>query len=267
MNLRRLPLLWLAVHLLAAAGHSNPVYTVEDGYVVIRPSPTYRPAEAPPPAAIDATQAVIYADPAWSQPDLPFTFSVGTRTLLVTLLNAKKGRPFDGSFVGSITKLEPNQNLLPLRPYAQITAQPGPIEFGIGISYDALDVSTVDGGGGDGDVEMSGALIYFVASMPTETPFTPFGELGKACYRNRFDPIPSWSAGGMRAFHLDNSVAFYLGAGCDVRLADRWSANLYARYVNVDVDGKYVHRYKAETEPFTFTLEHLAFGLGVKYSF
>ena len=195
-----------------------------------------------------------------------FRVELGTRILYVSLLAATKGSPYNHSFIGSIYKLDAYQNYLPLRPYVQITKRIGPAELGLGLSYDQLKVATVDDGGGDGDIQMYNLMLYLLAAYPNKTRFTPFGEFGLAAYWNSFDPDPTWSQNGYRRFDLENSTSPYLAGGCDVAITGNFSANLYIRYVNVDVDGEYIYD-SHNPEPFTFTLEHIAYGVGVKYAF
>jgi len=198
-----------------------------------------------------------------------FHVSLGTRILYVSLLADTKGIPFHNSFGGSIYKLDADQNYLPLRPYAQVTTRVGAAELGLGLSYDhLLAAATIDNEGGDGDIQMESLMFYLVAAYPNKTRFTPFGEVGLAAYWNSFDPDPDWSRNGYREFDLDDSIAPYLAGGCDIAIAGNFSANLYIRYVDVDVDGVYIFRGDARPpQPFTFTLEHIAYGVGVKYVF
>lgn len=197
-----------------------------------------------------------------------FHVELGTRILHVSLLAATKGSPYHNSFIGSIYKLDAYQNYLPLRPYAQITKRVGVIKLGLGVSYDHLKVATLDDSGGDGDIQMENVLFYLMAAYPNETRFTPFGEFGLSAYWNSFDPEPTWSQNGLREFDLENSYPFYLAAGCDIDIAANFSANFYVRYVNVDVDGTFIFRGDSSPpEPFVFTVENIAYGIGVKYVF
>lgn len=256
--------------LLATEGISESEYEIRARHVADHFKSTGRPASAGDvPANRPEAEELVYSDvrPA-STSGSDVRFSVGTRILHVALLDDTQGRPNLDAFIGSINRLEVNQNYLPVHPYAQIATRMGPVDVGLGLAYDHLDVATRDDGGGDGDVEMDGWMPYLLAAWPNETPFTPFAELGAAFYRNRFDPISSWSEDGLREFDLDDSRAFYFGAGCDVRLTRNLSGNLYLRYVDVDVDGYYLYndgvRYP---KSFTFTLEHLACGGGLTYAF
>ena len=198
----------------------------------------------------------------------PVEFDVGTRFLYVNLLNDRKGKPFDNSFVGSITRIEADQDLLGFRPFAQATTQRGRMRFGLGISMDALTIDTRDSGGGDGAVEMDSWMFYAYASYLTRSRFSPFAELGIARYDNSFDPKPEWSAGGLRRFVLDDSSSVYLAAGCTYEITEHWHVEFYLRRVDVDVDGQFILATKPDRpEALTFTMEHIAYGLGGTYRF
>ncbi len=258
-------------NLLASAVSSILLITLPGLAETVEPTP---PAES-----ISETDTPVLADMPAPTPKLddiliplederPFRFELGTRILHVDLQADTKGRPFDGSFIGSIYKLDAEQDYMPLRPYAQVLTRVGRIELGAGISYDALEVATVDDGGGDGDIEMKSWLFYLVGAYPNESRFTPFAEIGYANYSNSFNPIPSWYANGLRNFKLDDSSAPYFAGGCDYAVRDDLSVNVYIRYVDVDIDGFYVFRGdNRPPEAFTFTLEHIAYGVGVKYIF
>jgi hypothetical protein len=281
MNLTRIAIAILLPALSAAAFAQHDV-PVPAGYLRLG-APAADPLapilrESPTPQVLPAATIHETPRPTYSEPVAPLSFaesaaarvevSVGTRILLVELLDDAQGRPFENSFIGSIYKLDADQEYLPLRPFVQATLPAGAFRLGLGASYDQLSVATRDDGGGDGDVEMKGLLLYAVASCPNASAFTPFAELGAALYDNSFDPIPSWSEGGLRTFRLDDSAAPYIALGCDARLDDRWAIQLYARYADVDVDGVYVFQGDSRPpESFTFTLEHLAFGVGLQCSF
>ena len=270
---RRLALLGcLACLSLASSVRGESEYDVRARRIADQLAPAYREAPAGDlPASAAEGEEIVYADAAPARTGFDFgavRFAVGTRLLHVELLDDTQGSQNQGSFIGSIYKIEANQDYLPLNPYVQATAPAGPVELGQGLSYSHLDVATVDSGGGDGDIEMDGWMLYLLAAHPNESRFTPFGEIGLAMYQNSFDPISSWSEDGLRAFALDDSQALYLGGGCDFRIKKNLSANVYLRYVDVDVDGDYVFRPDARApKPFTFTLEHLACGVGVTYVF
>lgn len=216
-----------------------------------RPS-TYPSTVAKKPAAISSQTRI----------------SVGARTLYIELLNDTKGHQMDNAFIGSIYKIEADQDFGSINPYIQVDAPIGQFDLGFGVGYDAFDVATVDSGGGDGDIELRNWLVYLTVALPNQTRFTPFAEFGLFASQNKFDPIPSWSADGRREFVLQDETSLYMAGGCDMSIYRNWSLNLYARYTDFDIQGEYIFRGDSRPpEPFSFTLEHLAYGLGAQYSF
>lgn len=194
--------------------------------------------------------------------------SAGTRFLYVNLLNDTKGTPNNNSFIGSIYKLKADQDYTRLKPYVQAEMPIGDMNVGAGISYDSFDVKTADYGTGDGDIETRSLLLYMTAAWPNQTRYKPFGEIGFFFSQNNFDPIPSWYADGLRNFSLDNEQSLYIAGGCDISIRNNWSLNVYARYTDLDVNG--IYKFSGDSrpdEPFTFTLEHLAYGFGAQYRF
>lgn len=260
---------WLAFLLSATACLAESEYDTRARRIAEYLSNDYRPLPTgDAPAEAPESKELVYPDSARAATPGDFHFAIGTRILYVALLNDTQGRSFQNSFIGSLYKIEADQDYLPLRPYAQVTMRTGPVEIGLGLSYDRLEIATRDNGGGDGKIDMESWMAYLLAAWPNETRFTPFGEFGLAAFQNSFDPIASWSDGGKREFNLDNSLTFYVAAGCDIAINRQLFANLYLRYVDVDVDGEYVYRPDGRApRPFTFTVEHLACGVGLKYVF
>jgi len=200
--------------------------------------------------------------------DSTYFIEVGTRILYVELLNDSQGPAPENSYIGSITGLDADQDYTPARPYIQVMIPRNNYKLGVGISYDHMTVATVDDGGGDGDIDMTSLQLYLVAACTSHPYLSPYGEIGLAMYDNSFEPHADWSDNGTRSMHLDDTTVPYFALGCDVKIDDDWSVDLYLRYVDVDVDGEYIFKPDGrDPESFTFTLEHLAYGLGVKYVF
>lgn len=196
------------------------------------------------------------------------TFTIGTRALYMSLLDDKKGRPFENSFIGSIHKLEADQNMLPIHPYVQATAAVGDFNLGLGFTYSYFKVSTRDNGGGDGAVKTDALSLYAIASYSAPFNLTPFVEAGVGMAMNSFDAFSDWSEGGKREFDLDDSTLFYVGGGIDYAVMDHWLLNVYVRYMTYDVDGEYIYRGDSRpAQSFTFPLEHIGFGVGLAYAF
>lgn len=217
------------------------------------------PAEGAP-AEIAVLDAGVESASARAKP----AFEVGARFLYASLLSDTKGTPHNNSFIGSIYKLDAEQHLYLPQLYAQYMPSP---YIGFGLSYDYLEAATVDNGGGDGDVQCTGLLMYLTLAYPTEHA-TPYAELGVGFYRNDFAPHPNWSRGGMRKFELDDTTTPYYAIGCRLALSPEWSLDLYGRYVDLDVDGEYIFQFdRDDAEPFTFTMENISWGLGAAYRF
>jgi len=229
---------------------------------------TAKPATASaakdPVATIADDSSPVEIQPA----DSGYFIEVGTRILYVELLDDSQGTTEKDSFIGSITGLDADQDYSPTRPYVQVMVPRKNFNAGVGLSYDHMTVATVDDGGGDGDIDMEGLHLYLVVACTKHEFLSPYGEIGIAFYDNSFDPHADWSDNGNRAFNLDDSTAPYFAAGCALKINEDWAVDFYLRYVDVDVDGKFIFKPDGrEPEPFTFTLEHLAYGLGVKYVF
>lgn len=207
---------------------------------------------------------------------------IGTRILHVSLdedyrpghvrPGGDPSRPsqYFGTFLGSLTKLEVDQDYAPLRLYLQYFVN----EYvGFGLSYDALRVDTRDWYSSDGFVEIAGPLLYAVARKPTESAFTPFAELGLGFYQARYDPNPSWTQRGdvsERAMAVKDPTAFYLAFGVDCEVAEQWSLNLYVRSVfnaTVDAEAYYPRQKNKVFERGEFPLDYYGIGIGLKYAF
>ncbi len=207
---------------------------------------------------------------------------IGTRILHTTLdepsrrgrvpPGADPNRPAqrEGTFLGSLTDLDVDQEYAPVRLYLQYFFHPN---FGAGISYDEIRAETTDALGSDGFVEMSGPLLYVVGRFQTDRGLTPFAELGIGLYNAGYDEDPVWANKGRsneRAMAVEDPTAFYIGLGCDVAINDRWSLNLYTRAVfnaTVDTDAVYPRRNNRVFQRGEFPLDYYGLGAGVKYAF
>jgi len=258
--------------------------TVEDKQPALAESPAATPVEkqvdAPPqntPVVLPVESAVKKVPVTIRDESAPveiqsaetkFFLEVGTRILYVELLDDSQGSTPENSFIGSITGLDADQDYTPARPYIQVMIPRNNYKLGTGISYDHMTVATVDDGGGDGDIDMTSVQLYLVAACTKHKYLSPYGEIGLAMYDNTFEPHADWSDNGNRRFNLDDTTVPYFALGCAVKIDTNWAVDLYLRYVDVDVDGEYVFKPDGrEPVSFTFTLEHLAYGVGVKYVF
>lgn len=230
--------------------------------------PAIPDAESLVPYAQELDASTTIAERLSVNTDKAWRFEAGLRSLRMDLSNDKQGEPFNGSFIGSINELKVDQQYMPVHPYFQALKSFDEFLLGVGLSYDSWTVATEDGGGGDGNVEMDAWTIYLVGRVVADSKFHPFAELGWAMYNNDFDPDPIWYAGGRRNFVFDDAAGLHLAAGCDYLITDSWSANIYLRYVDIELDGSYIFRGDSRPpEPFVFPMEHVAYGLGLSYTF
>ena len=194
-----------------------------------------------------------------------YRLEIGTRMEYFTLLEDKRGEPYHGSFVGSITMLKEDQKYSPTRFYAQYRITPF---FGAGVSYDRIGAEAWDSGGTDGTAVLSGPLFYVRGCYSNSTMYTPFCELGTAFYSAKFCNSSDWGQAGNKRFDLDleNSLGYYGAIGCDIQVQDQLAIDLYGRYMHVNVDGVY-YLNGHKRDDIIFTMSHLALGLGVKFSF
>lgn len=193
--------------------------------------------------------------------------SLGVRFLNHWLLSPKKGKPFQHSFIGSINRLDMHNSFLP-SPYLRFSAPVGPLAAGLELSYTRYHISTRDNGGGDGAIDTDAFFLVALAELPNSSPLTPYVQLGVAGAFNDFDPIGSWSSNNRREFDLDDSLGFVGALGCTWALADCLDLDLYLRYMDYDIDGKYIYRGDSRPDtPFTFTTENISAGLGIAYVF
>lgn len=195
---------------------------------------------------------------------------LGVRCLGVWLTDDRQGKPFDGSFIGSIYKLKAKQNWAPINPYLQVKADVGGGAWlGVGATFSHLETETLDDGGGDGDIVTDAALAYVLLERPfVNGHIRPFVQVGGGIAFNDFDAIGSWGAGGMRRFDLDDAPAFLVAGGCAFALAYGFSVDAYVRYLRCEMDGTYVYRGDARPDTdFTFPISHIAAGVGVSYVF
>lgn len=177
---------------------------------------------------------------------------------------------YSGRFLGTINKLDVQQEYMPTRVYAQYFFRDN---IGVGVLYDETDIDTKDEAGSDGYINLHGAIVYAVARMTVEERITPFAELGLGIYSTDFEPVESWrKAGprGRRVMDIDDPLAGVIGLGVDIALNQHFAFNVYTRAVfNATVDAKAYYS-KDPDEPFArgeFPLNSFGVGIGLKYAF
>ena len=191
---------------------------------------------------------------------------IGARATTFELLDDTRGTPNNHSFMGTITKLETEEDDTPNKLFAQYRLVKSP--FWIGVSYDHVRAKTMDYGGTDGSADLTGFIPYAQARWENRTRLTPYLEAGMAFYEVDFDEDSNWYAGGQRTVELDDRVTgVEIAGGVAFRVYKGLSLDFYARYMNVeDVTGTWYDF----GEPFgdvIFTLSHVAYGLGALYQF
>jgi hypothetical protein len=196
-------------------------------------------------------------------------WKVGTRYLAASLKDTKRGTrlgpgEYVGSFMGSIMEIKEDDKSAPDRFFAQ--CRPLPIPVWIGVSRDHMRAKTVDGGGGDGSIEVVGWVPYVQAAWANRTRFTPYAEVGLALYQADFKEN-EWSDGGRRTVRVSDPQGVELAAGTAVRLWKHWSADFYVRQMTIDdvTGGYYIDGGK--DGDVIFTLSYTAYGFGLMYEF
>lgn len=214
--------------------------------------------------------------PFWRKYDpLSDRLQVGIRTLHLKLKETRRGKPFEDSFIGSIDKLEAVQSGSPDRFFVQYA----PIPYvGVGYQTDRIEVKTLttmpreeraDDRDTDGNVRSRGSMYYLFVRYPNETPCTPFVEVGRARYRNDFQPDEDWYDGGLREFIFeDNSKANYWALGLEVKLVHHLAIDIYYRELGFDLPGEYHFRGDDRPpEPFVLPMRHAHYGMGARFRF
>lgn len=230
---------------------------------------THTNAIVPAPVVVVPEINKFFVD-TWKDP----SFQVGTRMLQVKLQDKTRGKPSDGSYFGTITRINEKQDNAPDKVYLQYRLFDSPVWFGV--SYDHVtahtqdDLSLVpDGSGSDGDEEITGFTPYLQAAWDNQTRFTPFAEAGYAFYQAKFVPN-SWGNNGQRWVDAKSSVSgIELGGGLNVRLYKNLSADIFAKYVKVDdITGSWYYNYGNNYGgPFIMTMSYVAYGAGLSCRF
>ncbi|NCC49754.1 MAG: hypothetical protein EOM20_00930 [Spartobacteria bacterium] len=202
--------------------------------------------------------------------------ALGARVTTFTLEDTERDNRED-SFLGSITKLEAEQDHTP-RVFVNYKF----FRFlGVGVTWNQLRAETIthvreEGIPGDmhtdGTIDLEGFLYYVTVRLPNRTRFTPFAEYGVAQYDANFDHDPLWRySGNNRLMVLEDADSNYYAIGLDVQIFEGLQLNLYYRKMDVDVDARYYLNDDQMVEPpreeSTFPMGHYAYGLGLKYAF
>jgi hypothetical protein len=191
------------------------------------------------------------------------------------------------TFLGNLTRIDEEQSSTPKLFFV---VMPHPY-VGVELAWDGVEARTwnVNNEESDGKVCASGPIFSLVGRYPNETRFTPFASLGYTFWDADFDEDGWWRYGfgssesyiaagrpgntvnGIErriSVSIDNGVVWT--AGCSVSIIDHLSADVIIRSVDVSVDAAFYRTVGAETElrrTGGFPLDHVSYGLGVKYVF
>jgi len=233
--------------------------------------PTNHPAPAgalPPSGETLITPAMEESSCFWG------CWRIGTRYTHFKLKDKTRGEPFNGSFVGTITQIDEEQDNVPNKLYIQYRLPKVPVW--LGVSYDHARAVTMDDGngdgivdhlGGDGSVDLPGYIAYVQADWENSTRLMPYVQLGYAFYQSEFKPNANWSDSGRRQMNLKDTTGTELAGGVAVRLYKNWSADLFAQLMTVkDVKGDYVLNGQKQQD-IIFTMSYMAYGAGVSCTF
>jgi len=195
---------------------------------------------------------------------------VGVRVSHFTLDEDKKQEfdengEFTGGFLGSIDRLEEEQDYVPTL-YVRYNFT----EYvGVEVGWDKFEVKTgTYFNTTDGNFIYSGLNLLLRGRYPNETILTPYASLGWSFLSGEVDYNPEWHQNGRRNLYPDDTTAFSFGAGCEVEIASNWSLDLALRYIKADFDVEY----KLAAEPtsrgsFNFPLDNTTVQAGISYCF
>lgn len=215
--------------------------------------------------------------------------AVGTRATWFSLLDDKHS--LDDAFLGNLDQLEDDQDYAPYKLFAQYWFCAW---GGLEVAWDQVAADVINepekGAAADGRVEMSGPIVSLMARWDNEYIYTPYVGLGAALWSASFDHAPwheygyaspeEYAAapeprnrpqdGKTREIKVDDAIGLSVTAGCEIYLTEHWSLDLHARYLDIAADAAY-QLYIGDTphnrDEGSFPLEHVALGLGAKYTF
>jgi len=196
----------------------------------------------------------------------------------------------DSSFLGSINKLEADQNYMPVKIYADWFFTR---DWGIELTWDKViaashSVHPDDTDVTDGKWDIKGPILSMIGRYCNSTRVTPYGGIGITYMFTDFDAAPYWSLRmspaqwaangysdypliGSQTMDTDNALGFVAFGGCDVEVAHNFLLDVYARYMNVAVDTHYYINLPGggyeDHGWYKIPLSNVALGLGVTYAF
>lgn len=239
--------------------------------------------------ALGLVDTSVAAEPAVQKEWYEGKLAIGTRATWFSLLDDK--HTLDDAFLGNLDQLDDDQDYAPYKLFAQYWF----CEWGgLEVSWDKIAAEVINepekGAVADGSVEMSGPIVSVLGRYENETVYTPYLGLGVAIWSASFDHAP-WheygyaspeayaaapepknkpQGGKTRDITVDDAIGLTITTGCDIFLTEHWSLDLYARYLDVAADAHY-QLFLGDTpknrDEGSFPLEHVALGLGAKYTF
>ncbi|NLB59541.1 MAG: hypothetical protein GX806_00430 [Lentisphaerae bacterium] len=215
----------------------------------------------------------------WSAPEtglgLLGRVEVGTRLTLFRLREQRRHWP--DSFYGTITELREEQNYWPLKPFVRFNCHR---YWGLEASWDQMRVKTLCSpadGQSDGCIDLHGPIFSVGGRYPLAR-CVPYIGLGLMLIHSSFDPTDSWHYRGGTAqdasvqdFTFDNTWAPVIYGGVGLQLSEHWSADLYLRYLEVDIKGEHYFTWHGQrlndVRRLKFPLSNSAVGLSLRYAF
>ncbi len=194
---------------------------------------------------------------------------LGVRYVQVWLTDKDRKSASKKNYLGSINHLDEQQ---PHAPYPVVYYYFNPY-LGFTLTFDRFGAITLKTESNvstftDGTLYVRGPVLCLRGRWPNETMFTPYAEVGAAYYRGRFKRDHEWAhTGATRIMEVDNDVAPVVAVGTDIEVRPNWHIELYGRYSEVSIDGRFYRNYRPVPRRGTFTLDHIAYGGGVKYAF
>ena len=264
MTMSRNRLSWCGIQWMAVmVACSFSAWSQEPAPAVISPAPS----EAAQPVASAPVVGQANPSPEWeTDVSTSSCWMIGTRVTQFSLKDDTRGERFKDSFMGTITEIEAEQDNTPDKLFVQYRL-PETVVW-IGVSYDHIRAKTLDEGGTDGSVEISGFIPYLQARWENETVAVPYIEVGLAFYKADFEESDEWSDHGRRYVELDGSVmGREIAGGVAIQVYKGLSVDLYAQYMDVDdITGDYYINDRRDGDVI-FTLSHVTYGIGAQVQF
>ena len=212
---------------------------------------------------------------------------IGTRVTYFMLHDDRRDWDwtYKSQFFGSINNLDVNQQYLPVKLFVAYKFNP---YWGLELTVEQLGVETwsrpPDGASWtDGTINLLGPIASVFGRYPNATIFTPYAGVGAGYFFADFDADPGWhhpasvknyDPSYRQDFRMDDALGWIGYVGLMVNLNDRWTIDFLVRYMQMDVDGDHmtsrdggISYYTNERDHFTFPMNNISMGFGVRYGF